>query len=796
MPWRQPVADREPRVQAAIDFQKLSSEAFWAQRQREDDDLEFQVPEKQWPQHVQVQRQGQTVQGVPLPPRPMLSIPSLNQPIQQVYNQWSRAHFGIHIAPKSQEANDDTAEIIQGLYRHIEVDSRAYIGRGWGLDRAIKAGFGAYRVDVVYDEDTDDPDDLKIVIRRILRQSSVYWDPFAVEPDFSDQRRSLIVSWISRDQFKRDFPNSKMAGMGNDELLELQSQMPNFATLGADGTSASEKLKWYDGANDAVCIAEFFYTEWRKDPIGGRRKTRNTPVIKWCKINAVEVLEENTWNGKYIPIIPVIGNELQPFDTERRWEGLIHPNKDAARLLNYEVTAAVEKDALSTKAPWIGAVGQFKTNQAAWLQANTRNFPYLEYDPVMAGGKQAPPPTRNLDSPDVSSAIALIQLAKDSLQTGTAIVDSSSLENLAKRKVAHQTLLGMQESNQISQSQYVQNMADLSMTYEAKVVLDLIPKIYDRAGRVASVLGEDNERKEVILNQEFIRHPKTGRPIAKPSDVNILPKGVQASTYDLQKGTYQVVVEVGKSYKTKAAEGSDALGQIMQSVPEMIQVVGDIWMGYQDFPGHKEAAERMKKMLPPQLQSKKDDENDPEAIKAQRDQAAQMVEQLGQQLQEAQKAIETDQAKQQADLQKAQMSAQVDVEKAKIDNQTKLQIAQMSAEVELHIAAAKLKFEQEKMVIEAQAKAALQDDQQRHEHAESAVDRAHEHATLAKQTQVAEAQAENAARRGFAQGEVDHAHAEAEGERGHERSMESQSQAEQAAQKQAALKPTPNGASA
>ena len=769
------MADRDAIVQAALDFQKLSSEAFWGQRQREDDDLEFQVPEKQWPENVRAQRQGQTVQGVPLPARVMLSIPSLAQPIQMLYNQWSRAHFGVHVSAQSEKAKSEVAEVFQGLYRHIEVDSRAYIARGWAADRAFKAGFGWYRVDVVYDEDTDDPDDLKIVIKRVLRQSSVYADPFAVEPDFCDQRRCLIVSWISRETFKREHPKSKMAGMGSDELLELQSQMPNFATLGADGASASQSLKWYDGANDAVCVAEFFYTEWQDEEIGGLRKTRKKPIIQWAKINAVEVLDSQTWNGKYIPIIPAIGNELQPFDTERRWHGLIGPNKDSARLINYEVSSAVEKDALSTKAPWVGYVGQFKTNQAAWAQANTRNFPYLEVDPVMAGGQLAGLPQRNLDSPDLSSSIALIQLGKDALQTGTAMIDPSALENLAKRKVAHQTLAGMQESNQVSQSQYVQNMADLSMTYEAKVILDLIPKIYDRPGRIASILGEDGEREEVMLNQPFIQHPETGRPVALPDKIGIMPQGVKPKTFNLKEGSYNVVVDVGKSYKTKAAEGADAFGQILQGDPALVPILGDLWFNYQDFPGHKEAAERLRKMLPPQLQPK-EEENDPKALMAQRDQAAAMVEQLGKQLEEASKIIQTDQVKAQAEIQKAQMSAQVDVQKAQLDNKTKIEIARMNAEVELQIAAEKLRVEQFIRVEDSANKAALQDDQQRHEHAESALDRHHEMQALAQKTELAEAQAETQFGREMEAGEVEHQHG-----------MESQSQAETAAERQARM---------
>lgn len=786
------MADRDPIVDQALQFQKLSSEAFWMQRQREDDDLEFQVPEKQWPENVQVLRSGQSVQGVPLPPRPMISIPSLTQPIQQVYNQWARAHFGIHINPKSQDADDDTAEVIQGLYRDIEVQSRAYIGRGWALDRAIKAGFGWYRVDVEYDEDTDDPDDLKIVIRRILRQSSVYADPFAVEPDFCDQRRCLIVSWISREQFKRENPDAKMSSMGVDELIELQSQMPNFTTLGGDGKASSEQLKWYDGANDCICIAEFFYTEWQDVEVGGLRKTKKEPVIKWAKIDAVEVLETQTWNGKYIPIIPVIGNELQPFDTERRWTGLIGPNKGAAQLINYEISAAVERDALSTKAPWIGYVGQFKTNQAAWAQANTRNFPYLEVDPVMAGGQIAPLPQRNLESPDLSSSITLIQLAKDALQTGTSITDTSALENLAKRKVAHQTLMGMQENNQISQSQYVQQMADVSMTYEAKVVLDLMcgngrnrKGVYDRPGRVAYVLGENDERREVMLNQEYIQHPQTKRPVPMPDKIGVMPPNVKPKRYDLSKGSYGVVVDVGKSFKTKAAEGADAFGQVLQADPTLVPILGDLWFNYQDFPGHKEAAERLRKMLPSQLQPK-EEEDDPKAVAAQRDQAAMMVEQLGKQLEEASKIIETDQVKSAADIQKAQ-----------IDAETKITIAEMQAKADLQIELIKLKAQQEKEALALTGKAALQDDQQRYEHGELALDRFHENQQLDRQVELEEARAENQLSRDMTSGEVDHQRGMEAGEVEHARGMESQTQAEQAAERQAKMKPKPtNGASA
>ncbi len=725
-----PAKTRDPIVTEAIDFQRLSAEAFGPQRQRENDALEFQVPLLQWPSAERVRRAGQTINGVPIPARPMLSIPSLSQPIQSIYNQWSRAHYGVQIHPRNADANDDTAQVIQDIYRQIEVDSRAYIGRGWGFDRALKAGFGWYRVDAVYDEGSDDPDDQKLVIRRILRQSSVYADPFALEPDFCDQKRNLIVSFISRKDFRRDHPNAAVAGMESEELLLMQSQIPNWARLNSSGQSETHQEKWYDGANDTVCIAEFFKCEYVEESLkDSRRKTRKKPVIKWYKIDALEVLEEATLDCDYIPIIPCLGNELQPFDSERRWQGIIEPNADSARLINYEVSNAVETDALRPKAPFVGAVGQFKTNQQQWLQSNTRNLPYLEYDPISAGGHLAPPPQRTETSVDLSSSMALIQLGKEMLQSGTNVVDNATLENLAKRKVAHQTLSGLAEGSESSQSQFLQNMADLSMTYEAKVILSWIPKIYDREGRIVSARNEKGETRPVMLNQPYVLD-RQKRPVAVPAGSNAMPQGHPApkpKVYDLRKGVYGSVVSVGKSYQRRAEQGSDALGELIKNVPEAAPALLPIWAQFQDFPGSKQVQRVFQKLQPPQLQDQEEGEpEDAETLRNQRDQAMQIADGLKQQLQQASQAIETDQAKQQATMAKAQLDAQTDIEKAKIQAQTDLAKAQIQAETDKAIALLKSDTDKELTAAELAHKDLAREDEQRHEHGQLAVDRHHD----------------------------------------------------------------------
>ena len=73
--------ERASGIPTALERFRLGVEARAKQRAREIEALKFQVPELQWPSEVRESRKGQVIVGVPVPPRPMLSIPSLAQPI-------------------------------------------------------------------------------------------------------------------------------------------------------------------------------------------------------------------------------------------------------------------------------------------------------------------------------------------------------------------------------------------------------------------------------------------------------------------------------------------------------------------------------------------------------------------------------------------------------------------------------------------------------------------------------------------------------------------------------------------
>jgi len=702
--------DKETLLERAKRNFREACDAEHDQRQREKEDLEFQVPEKQWSEEAKRQRLGFTNDKVPTPARPILSIPKLDQPIQLVANQQRNAHLGIKITPLSPEADDDVAEIIQGLYRRVERDSNAHIARSWAFDRAIKCGRGWYRILTRYDEQGGHPFDQVITIERILDQSQVYADPAATLPDFSDGNWIMITAWVPIRDFRRMYPGKEATD--DLEFMDQIQQSPEWVRG--------------DGESMAVLVAEYYYKEYSQEMLvylddgqgtvlpeaqvpkgakifGKRRSDKVT--IKWAKLTGFEVLEEEEWSGQYLPFIPVLGRELQPFDQSRRWVGIIGPAKDAQRLFNYAASAAVEMAALEPKAPFVGAEGQFEGHESEWQQANVRNFPYLEYKTTSLDGVHpAPPPQRmQVDVSRLGPSMQLLQQADNFIQGATATFDPS-LGRTNQKEQSGRAITALQQQADAGTSNYLANLADISMPYEAKVILDLIPKIYDRPGRLARTLDVEDDTEMVMLNTPFVVHPQTKRPMmvevlrdpdgkpleplkpaqqlppsSPPVPGQPPPSPPEIKYYDLRKGVYSVAVSVGRSRNTLQQEGAEEIGQILQAAPNLMPLLGPIYFKFRDFPGHDELAELMTKLRDKQFPGLEggDSTASPEQLQQQLAALQQQMQLQQQQLQAAMKAIEVDEVKSAALLQKAALDNETKERIAAEDNRTRLMLEQI-----------------------------------------------------------------------------------------------------------------------
>jgi hypothetical protein len=125
-------------------------------------------------------------------------------------------------------------------------------------------------------------------------------------------------------------------------------------------------------------------------------------------------------------------------------------------------------------------------------------------------------------------------------------------------------------------------------------------------------------------------------------------------------------------------------------------IIGPTYFKFRDFPGAREVADLLKKVREKQFPGLDgDDKNpmDPEAMKAQMEGMGQQMQQMQQALQMATQKIETEQAKQQATMMKAQLDAQSAMQKAQLDSDTKLRISAADNETKLALAGMESKLE-------------------------------------------------------------------------------------------------------
>jgi hypothetical protein len=117
--------------------------------------------------------------------------------------------------------------------------------------------------------------------------------------------------------------------------------------------------------------------------------------------------------------------------------------------------------------------------------------------------------------------------------------------------------------------------------------------------------------------------------------------------------------------------------------PQLMAILGDVWVKMRNFPQAEKVARRLKAMLPPQVQAAEDEEGAqmPPQVMAIMQQAQQEIQQLQQALQEAQSGMATKQLEVQAKLQQTAMVEQSKQQLAQAQIESAERIAALNADV-------------------------------------------------------------------------------------------------------------------
>jgi hypothetical protein len=172
------------------------------ERMKMQDDIRF-VSLDQWPADVRSMRENDSVNG----PRPCLTIDQINQYTTQVTNDMRANRPSIKTRPVDDKADPATAEIFQGLVRHIEDQSSAAIAYQTSGESAVDIGLGFFRV--ITDYVSPDSFDQEILIKRVPNTFSVYLSAHQM-PDGSDAEKGWILEKMPVEKFKATYPKAKI----------------------------------------------------------------------------------------------------------------------------------------------------------------------------------------------------------------------------------------------------------------------------------------------------------------------------------------------------------------------------------------------------------------------------------------------------------------------------------------------------------------------------------------------------------------------------------------------------------
>jgi len=682
------VADEQSdgRIEEAKQFLRLCNDSDSNNRAEALDDVRFAAGD-QWPVDVQNSRV--------LEARPCLTINKLDSYIRQICNQQRQQRPRIKVHGMNNESDAKVAEIITGITRHIENQSDADQAYDHAFEYCVKMGWGYWRVTTDYVR--DDSFDQEIYIKRIENPFTVYFDPNSVQPDGSDAEKCLVTTVVSKAVFKKMYPDAE--------------DTQGFSSRGTGDTESEWVTK------EDIRIAEYFYTEREKamiiqlsdgttgysdelppkevlDAAGITvidKRTTYRKKIKWCKLTAMQILEEGEWAGKYIPIVPVYGQEVRVDDKHKKF-GLVRMAKDPQRMYNYWSTALTESVALAPKAKWLLAEGQDEGHENEWAMANIKAMPVLRYKQTDIEGRPAPQPTRLQPEPPPAGIVTALQGLNGDLQAVVGIFDPSQLP---QGNMSGKALQGQQMQVDMTNFHYYDNLTR-SIRHTGRIILDLIPKIYDRE-RVMRIIGDDGKPEMVTINQQ-------GQD----------EQGVAKVLNDVTVGEYDVVMETGPGYNSKRQEAVDSMMSLLGADPSLMQQAGDLIFRNMDFPGAEIIADRLaavnpmaqiddKSPIPPQVQMQLANAQQTIQKLQQQIQAEEMDKKYRATVQQQVQEAETEREKMRLQVKREDTLSRTDTQAhdTVIKTQTQLEIEQMKAQLALvlaHINKTEMKLSNEEAV--------------------------------------------------------------------------------------------------
>ena len=584
--------------------------------------------------------------------RPIYTVDQLGQFIHQVSNDIRMNTPTINVIPDGNDADPETADIYKGLIKAIEYKSNADAAYDTAVDFSVKSSIGFIKVSHCYTDENSLEQELRI--DRCINPQSILIDPSSIQPDGSDAMFGFELETMTLKKFHKLYPKAEACSYGEkvDSRVMGETENVTIAHYYKIIETTTEKGATDDG--------ELVDAEEGKEYKAKRKVSQR--VVKHYILSGAEKLDESEFPGIYIPLVPVYGEEAW-IEGERNLYSLIRKSKSSQMMYNLTKSLEIEVLMKQPQAPFMAVAGAVAGFENEFADPSAVNV--LTVNPTDVNGNPTPLPQRVQPPVLPQGFAAMAAESKEDIKATMGLYNAAI--GARSNETSGIAIQRRQQEGDVATFHFGDNLMR-SICQVGRILVFAIPVIYDTA-RIIKVIGDEEEPKMVGVNGERSEE--------------------QERSFDLNKGKYDVRVITGASFTTQRQEAGAYYNQLIQSMPDLMPVIGDLVFKYQDTAGSQAISARLKKLVDPKLLDESEREEDAEIVDPEKEQMAQAMQAMQAQIQQMQAELQSKQVDVQLKAQDQQLKAQSEATKAQIET------------AKLQLEAKKLEIEQQKVEIDA-----------------------------------------------------------------------------------------------
>lgn len=445
--------------------------------------------------------------------------------------------------------DEKLAEVLQNLYRATVRTNDARMAAEVAISEAIDCGKGAWRMEVVDEDDEDPLNTNKKIVRSVIHEANnkVVWDANSKKIDKSDAKTCTIVFAYSRDSWKELM---KEHGL---EPSESQFELPDYLSRStlcwrqAENYTIAEHYKVKETKqkmtimSDGENLVALTTGELRKkgDALRGRgyEKEATKTVVKrsvWKTIlTGAHIIEHKKIAGKHIPVVQLFGEWSITQSTES-WEGLVRMLRDPQQIKNTTMSYIFDLLAKGPIEKDIYTQEQIDGYEEMYEEQNKYKHPYYLQNMFHPDTGEPLPmgPIGKKGGPQIPQAAQFLLQAADQA-VSQSVGGGISPEQMINPQVTDDQLLIIQEQLDI-QSQLYKEHLEYAYRREGQICASIWAEIIDTE-QTLNIMKVDGTEDTVDVNKVT-------------ADISTMTMKVEI---DMSKADMDVFTDVGVSFKTQ-----------------------------------------------------------------------------------------------------------------------------------------------------------------------------------------------------------------------------------------------------